>query len=198
MQIQEALGISYQQAAKMLAAFCDNNENFKKTAELAQHFATAFRAGNKLLTCGNGGSACDSMHFAEELTGRYRKNRKPLPALALADPSHITCVANDFGYDEVFARGVTAFGKSGDWLIVLSTSGNSKNVIRAVEEAKVLGVRTLGLLGKGGGQLKGQCDYEFIIEESTSDRIQELHMTILHILVEGVERVLFPEHYQTT
>ena len=135
------------------------------------------------------------MHFAEEFTGRYRKNRRALPVISLSDPSHITCVGNDFGFDQIFARGVDAFGKPGDILIGISTSGNSQNIINAVNLAKERQLGTIGLLGKDGGQLKGQCDVEFIIQEKTADRIQELHMTILHIIIEGVERILFPELY---
>ena len=141
------------------------------------------------------GSACDAMHFAEEFTGRYRKDRKPLPVMHLADPSHVTCVANDFGFEEIFSRNVEAFGKPGDWLVCLSTSGNSKNIIRAYESAKSIGVNTLALLGKSGGELKGKCDYEFVVPGKTADRIQEIHMLILHVLIEGIERELFPEHY---
>ena len=148
-----------------------------------------------MLICGNGGSNCDALHFAEEFTGRFRGNRRALPAISLSDSSHITCVGNDFGFDEIFARGVEAYGREGDLFVGLSTSGNSANVIRAVEEAKKLGMTTCVLLGKDGGTLKGMCDYEFIIPGKTSDRIQEIHMMILHIIIEGVERIMFPENY---
>jgi D-sedoheptulose 7-phosphate isomerase len=187
---------SYLEAIKTLQDFCQNEQNFTVTEKIAEAVAQAFKDGNKILACGNGGSACDAMHLCEEFTGQYRKYRKALPAIAIADPSHITCVGNDYGYNEVFARGVEAFGQSGDWLFALSTSGNSPNIIRAVEVAKAQGVKTVGLLGKDGGKLKGQCDYEFIVPAFTSDRIQEVHMTILHIIIEGVERRLFPENYK--
>tara|TARA_R110000868_G_scaffold158036_2_gene385750 strand:+ start:6761 stop:7339 length:579 start_codon:yes stop_codon:yes gene_type:complete len=190
-----AINQAYQDAISTLTTFCSDASHIAKTEALAAAFADTFNNNNKLLICGNGGSACDAMHFAEEFTGRYRANRKALPVIALTDASHITCVGNDFGFDEIFARGVEAFGQPGDWLIVLSTSGNSANIIRAVEEAKKQGVKTLALLGKDGGKLKGVCDEEFIIPADTSDRIQEVHMTILHIMIEGVERILFPEHY---
>ena len=135
------------------------------------------------------------MHFCEEFTGRYRKNRKPLPAISLTDPGYLTCTANDFGYDQVFARGVEAYGKPGDMLVVLTTSGNSENIIKAVQKAKEVGLKTVALLGKDGGQLKGQCDIEWIIPGTTADRIQEVHMTLLHILIESTERIMFPGLY---
>jgi len=155
---------------------------------LAQRFA----AGNKALICGNGGSACDAMHFAEELTGRFRNDRPPLPAIACTDVGHITCTANDYGFDHIFSRWVQALGRRGDILILLSTSGNSPNLIRAAESATAQGVQTLGLLGKGGGKLRPLCDQSITVPGDTSDRIQELHMMILHTLVEGVEHAMFP------
>jgi D-sedoheptulose 7-phosphate isomerase len=186
---------SYFEALSILKEFCNNEENFITTKKIADELAEAFEQGYKLLACGNGGSACDAMHLCEEFTGQYRNYRRALPAIALADAAFLTCVGNDFGYDEVFARGVEAYGQMGDWLFVLSTSGNSRNIIRAVEVAKQRNLRTVALLGKDGGKLKGQCDYEFIIPAMTSDRIQEIHMMILHIIIEGVERRLFPENY---
>ncbi len=193
--MKNALKQSYLDAQNLLIQFCQDDTNFSKTVEIAEAVAASFRAGNQLLTCGNGGSLCDAMHLAEELTGRYRKNRPALPAIALSDPAYLTCVGNDFGFDEIFSRGVEAFGKSGDWLFCLSTSGNSKNIIRAVEVAHQKGLKTVALLGKDGGHLKGKCDFEFIIQEKTSDRIQEVHMLILHVVIEGIERCLFSELY---
>jgi D-sedoheptulose 7-phosphate isomerase len=186
---------SYLEAQQVLNNFCNNQENFDKTTLIAKGLSAMFQNGNKVLSCGNGGSACDSMHFAEEFTGRYRGNRKALPALSLTDPSHITCVGNDFGFDDIFSRGVEAFGKKGDWIIGMSTSGNSANILKAFSKAKELGMTTVALLGKDGGKIKGMCDHEFIIPAKTSDRIQEIHMMILHIVIEGVERCLFPENY---
>jgi D-sedoheptulose 7-phosphate isomerase len=194
--MQKILAESFKDAAKLIDLFCENPENLPKVELLSEKFAEAFQKGNKLLICGNGGSACDAMHFAEEFTGRYRQDRRALPVIHLGDSGHVTCVANDYGYEEVFARGVEAYGKKGDWLIGLSTSGNSKNIIRAFEKAEEQGLHTLALLGKEGGLLKGRCHYELIIPGKTADRIQEVHMTILHILIEGVERILFPENYQ--
>lgn len=186
---------SYLEALETIKNFCATEENFSKTDAIAAALAKDFTDGKKLLACGNGGSACDAMHLCEEFTGQYRKHRRALPAISLTDASHITCVGNDFGFEEIFARGVEAFGQQGDWLVVLSTSGNSKNIIKAVEMAKQKGLVVVALLGKDGGKLKSQADYEFIIPAQTSDRIQEVHMTILHIIIEGVERALFPENY---
>ena len=135
------------------------------------------------------------MHFIEEFTGRFRKERRALPAISISDPSHITCVANDYGFDYIFSKGVEAYGQEEDMFIGISTSGNSTNVIKAVEEAKNKGLTTCALLGKDGGKLKGMCDYEFIVPGKTSDRVQEIHMMILHIIIEGVERIMFPENY---
>ena len=186
---------SYQEAAKIYKEFADNDENIKKTIQASEFLAKAFQIENKVLICGNGGSLTDAMHFAEELTGRFRKDRKPLPVIPIADPSHITCTANDFGFEEIFARGVEAYGKKDDVLIAISTSGNSINVIKAVEKAKKLEMKTVLLSGKNGGKLKGKCDYEFIVPAETTDRIQEVHIMILHIIIEGIEKILFPENY---
>lgn len=186
---------SFETAVNLFKDFIENEDNFIKTANISELIARTFQNGGKILICGNGGSATDAMHFAEEFTGKFRENRKALPAIALTDPSHITCVGNDFGFEEIFYRGVEAFGKKDDVLIGLSTSGNSENIIRAFQKAKENKMKTISLLGKDGGKLKGFCDYEFIIPAETSDRIQEIHMTILHIIIEGVERILFPENY---
>jgi D-sedoheptulose 7-phosphate isomerase len=154
------------------------------------------RSGGLLMACGNGGSMCDAMHFAEEWTGRFRKDRAAVPAVAFSDPSHLTCIANDFGYDEVFAREVEAYGKKGDLLVALSTSGSSRNVIRACEVARAKGVVTVGLLGKGGGELRERVDIPIVVPHATtSDRIQEIHIKVLHIAIEAVERELFPANY---
>ena len=186
---------SYEDTLELLKNFIAEEKEKKETEKVSKKLAEIFLEGNKVLICGNGGSNCDALHFAEEFTGRFRKDRRALPALAISDSSHITCVGNDYGFDDIFSRGVEAFGKKGDMFIGISTSGNSKNVIKAVEEAKKLGLITCVLLGKDGGALKGKCDYEFIIPGETSDRIQEVHMAILHIIIEGVERIMFPENY---
>lgn len=151
-----------------------------------------FQADGKILIAGNGGSLCDAMHFAEELTGQFRGRRKALPAIALSDPGHLTCVANDMGFADVFSRGVEAFGRPGDILILMTTSGNSQNLIKAALAAKEKNLKTIGFLGKCGGKLRGECDLEWIVPGfSYSDRIQEAHMTAIHIIIEMVEKRLF-------
>jgi D-sedoheptulose 7-phosphate isomerase len=187
---------SYIKTYNLLERFIKEEEKSNITEKVARDLAEAFENGNKALICGNGGSNCDALHFAEEFTGRFRGDRRALPAISLSDSSHITCVGNDYGFDYIFSRGVEAYGKEGDFFIGISTSGNSANVIKAVEAAKKLGLKTCLLLGKDGGKLKGMCDYEFIIPGETSDRIQEIHMMILHIIIEGVEKIMFPENYK--
>jgi D-sedoheptulose 7-phosphate isomerase len=152
--------------------------------------------GGLLMSCGNGGSMCDAMHFAEEWTGRFRKDRSALPAIAFSDPSQLTCIANDFGFEEVFARSVEAYGKKGDMLVAITTSGGSPNILKALEVAKKRGITTVGLLGKGGGKAKSMCDVSIVVPlATTSDRIQEIHIKVLHIVIEAVEREMFPANY---
>lgn len=160
-----------------------------------QLLVKTFREDGRVMSCGNGGSLCDSMHFAEELTGRYRKDRKPLGATSIMDPSHMSCVANDFGYEHIFSRFVEGWGKEGDTLLAISTSGNSANVIKATESAKAKGMKVIGLLGKEGGKLKDIVDIPLIVPSPITDRIQEIHIKCIHIMIEGVERDLFPENY---
>ncbi len=188
-------------ARRTLTAFMSEPSNLERIETVGELLAARFEAGNKVLVCGNGGSVCDAMHFAEELTGRFRKNRRSLPAIACTDAGHITCVANDYGFEFVFARWVEALGQDGDVLISLSTSGDSRNVLCAVAEARAKGMTTVSLLGKYGGLLRGQADHEWIVTppegaaEFYSDRIQEVHMMVLHTIIEVVERRLFPENY---
>jgi D-sedoheptulose 7-phosphate isomerase len=156
---------------------------------------SSLKIEGRILSCGNGGSMCDSMHFVEELTGRYRKDRKALSAMSMGDPSHITCVANDYGFEHIFSRHVDAWGRKGDTLLAISTSGNSQNVILATEEAKRKGMNVVGLLGKDGGKLKDMVDVPIIVDCPITDRVQEIHIKIIHIFIEGIERELFPEHY---
>jgi D-sedoheptulose 7-phosphate isomerase len=161
----------------------------------AAWIAECFRNQGKLLIAGNGGSLCDAMHFAEELTGQFRNSRPALAAIALADPGHLTCVSNDMGFDFVFARSIEALGKPEDLFIAMTTSGNSPNLTRAVKVAKNLRMKTIGFLGKTGGKMKGLCDLEWIVSGfSFSDRIQEAHMAAIHILIEQVEWDLFAQH----
>lgn len=159
--------------------------------------SSCFQNGGKLLLAGNGGSLCDASHFAEELTGFFRKKRRALPAIALSEPGHLTCVGNDIGFEHVFARALEAYGKRGDLFIGLTTSGNSLNMVRAFEQAKIMGLTTMAFLGRGGGKLRGQADLELIIEGfETSDRIQEAHMTAIHIMIELIEEHLFNQSHE--
>jgi len=158
----------------------------------SMQLAMCFRKGGKVLVAGNGGSLCDAMHFAEELTGQFRHPRKALPAIALSDPGHLTCTANDMGYEHVFARAIEALGKPEDIFIALSTSGNSPNLLAACKAAHAQGLSTISFLGKKGGKLKGRCHLEWIVDDFPfSDRIQEAHMTAMHIIVQMVEKELF-------
>lgn len=153
--------------------------------------ADCFKNGHKIIIAGNGGSLCDAMHFAEELTGFFRKSRQALPAIALSEPGHLTCVSNDLGFDSVFSRGVEAYGQPGDIFIGLTTSGNSPNIVKAIETAKSKNLHTIAFLGRGGGKLRGVADLELIIDGfETSDRVQEAHMAAIHILIEMVEILL--------
>jgi D-sedoheptulose 7-phosphate isomerase len=174
------------------AQVLQNRESLQFIEQLADLMVQCFLQKNKLLIAGNGGSLCDAIHFAEELTGQFRKKRPALPAIALADPGHMSCISNDMGFEEVFARGVEALGQKGDLLIVLTTSGNSLNLLRAVETAKIRSLKTVGFLGKTGGALKGICNLEWIVSDFPySDRIQEAHMAAIHVAIELVEHALF-------
>jgi D-sedoheptulose 7-phosphate isomerase len=196
MDAPTVIATSFAEAAETLNAFRASDACLAQVARFVDAAAETLERGGLLMSCGNGGSMCDAMHFAEEWTGRFRGNRAALPALAFSDPSQLTCIANDFGYDEVFARGVAAYGKEGDLLVCLSTSGDSPNVRRACAVAREKGIRTVGLLGKGGGALKDEVDVPIIVPSATtSDRIQEVHIKVLHIVIEAVERKLFPGNY---
>ncbi len=164
-------------------------EDTKAKLELAIEWsAQTIRNGGKLISAGNGGSMCDAQHFAEELTGRYRQDRPAYPAVAICDPSHLTCVANDYGYDCVFSRFIEGMGKPGDLFLGISTSGNSGNIIKACEVSKQLGLKTIMLLGKDGGKLKDLCDLPIIVPHGGfADRIQEVHTMIIHIMIRGIE-----------
>lgn len=158
--------------------------------------AQSMKNGGKVISAGNGGSMCDAMHFAEELTGRYRGNRPSLPAIAICDPSHITCVGNDYGFDFIFSRFVQGVGAKGDIFLGISTSGNSKNIIEACKVCKEKEMKSICLLGKDGGQLKDLCDVPLIVpHDGYADRIQEVHTAIIHIFIRGLESVLTDTHY---
>jgi D-sedoheptulose 7-phosphate isomerase len=183
------------EAQTTLNKFIEDEENLIKIEQAIALFVNSFKNKGRVFSCGNGGSMCDSLHFAEELTGRYRKDRAPLPATGISEAGHITCIANDFGFDHIFSRFVEAWGQTGDTLLAISTSGNSANVIKAVEVARVKGMKVVGLLGKDGGKLKSMVDVPLIIPCPITDRIQEVHIKCIHIFIEGIERELFPENY---
>jgi len=180
----------FEEAKNTLAAF-HVPENMEKIALAISWMSASLQNNGKIISCGNGGSMCDAMHFAEELSGRYRNNRKALAAVSISDPSHISCVANDFGYDFVFSRYVEGLGHSQDVLLGISTSGNSKNVILAVEAAKALGMKTIVLTGKDGGKLAEIADLEIRAPHTEyADRAQEIHIKVIHALIDGIERTL--------
>lgn len=194
--MQNLIKKALQTAQQELAHFVQSEHNLEQIEEIARHISKCYQQRGKVIIFGNGGSMCDAMHFAEELTGRFHRDREALPAIAISDPSHLTCVANDYGFEEVFARAVKAYAQSGDVVIGLSTSGNSANVLKALNTAQRLGCTTVALLGGDGGKIAGETDFELIVPATTSDRIQEIHAMILHILVELIEHELFylPEH----
>ena len=179
------------QAQQLLEKFLADTAHIYNIEKAAQLCAEAIRQGNKIISCGNGGSHCDAMHFAEELSGRYRDNRRALPAIAISDPSHISCVGNDYGYDYVFSRFIEGLGQEGDVLLGISTSGNSKNIIEAVKAARSKNMKVWLLLGKDGGKLKGQGDVEIIVPHfGYADRIQEIHIKIIHIVIMCIEQAV--------
>ncbi|NBX83564.1 SIS domain-containing protein [bacterium] len=189
--------IALEEARRLLEGFLSTPEQLERSDQFAAELVALYQRGGTLFVCGNGGSHCDAMHFAEEFTGRFRRDRRPLGALALGDPSHVTCVSNDMGFEHIFARQLEGLGRAGDLWVGLTTSGNSRNIGLALEVARKKGLRTIILSGKDGGALKGKADLEIIIPGNTSDRIQEMHMKIIHSVIEQVERSLFPENYQS-
>jgi D-sedoheptulose 7-phosphate isomerase len=179
---------NFEEAAKQLQAFASSDVSINKIEEAAGLIAEAFQNDKKVISCGNGGSMCDAMHFAEELSGRFRNNRRALPALSISDPSHITCAANDLGFEEIFSRYIEAIGVEGDVLLAVSTSGNSENILRAAAAAGEKKMKVIALTGKDGGKLSGLCDIEIRAPHSTyADRIQEIHIKIIHSLIHAVE-----------
>ena len=179
------------EAATVLNQFLADEANLDAIDRAAQLISDRFKAGGKVLSCGNGGSHCDAMHFAEELTGRFRENRPGYPAIAISDPSHLSCVGNDFGYEYVFSRYVEAVGRAGDVLLGISTSGNSGNIIRAVEAARANGMQVILLSGKDGGKMAGMADVEIRVPHfGFADRIQEIHIKVIHIMILLIERYM--------
>ncbi|MFC6221625.1 D-sedoheptulose 7-phosphate isomerase [Hymenobacter artigasi] len=179
------------EARAVLDRFLADPAHVASIAAAAELIAASLQSGGKVLTCGNGGSLCDAQHFAEELSGRYRQNRRALAAIALTEASHMTCVANDFGFEFVFSRYVEALGRPGDVLLAISTSGNSPNILRAAEAAKELGMKVVSLTGKDGGELAGLSDVEIRVPHSGyADRIQEIHIKAIHIMILLIEKLV--------
>ena len=184
------------EALGALQALLSDDATMRRIAEAGQLLADTFAAGGRAYSCGNGGSMCDAMHFAEELTGRFRDNRPGYAALAISDPSHLSCVGNDYGYEQVFARYVDAHGRAGDVLLAISTSGTSKNVVAAVEVAHRRGMKVIGLTGRPGTPIATLADVPIVTSAGRyADRVQELHIKVIHILIELVERSLAPANY---
>lgn len=179
----------FNEAHHVLVNYISDKNNFLCIERAGNAISRAFENGNKLIACGNGGSMTDAMHLAEELSGKFRNNRPSLPAMAVSDPSYLTCTANDFGFDVVFSRFVEGFGKTGDVLFAISTSGNSANVLKAAETARSKGMLVIGLTGKTGGKLAPLCDIEIRVpHQGYSDRIQEIHILVIHSIVNEIER----------
>ncbi|MDR2009844.1 MAG: D-sedoheptulose 7-phosphate isomerase [Bacteroidales bacterium] len=180
---------NFEEAIKVLQEFLENEVNLKNIETAGAIMANAIKNGGKIFSCGNGGSMCDAMHFAEELTGSFREKRKAIPAIAISDPAHITCTANDFGWNYVFSRYIEALGKKEDVLLAISTSGNSANIIEAAKTAGERGMKIVALTGKDGGLLKNMCDVEIRSPQSKySDRVQEIHIKVIHSLIEYIEQ----------
>ncbi|KQN49079.1 D-sedoheptulose 7-phosphate isomerase [Rahnella sp. R3(2024)] len=186
---QDIIRTELNEAAETLNKFISDPANIESIQRAAVLLADSFKAGGKVISCGNGGSHCDAMHFAEELTGRYRENRPGYPAIAISDVSHISCVGNDFGYEYIFSRYLEAVGQKGDVLLGISTSGNSANVIKAIEAARAKGMKVITLTGKDGGKMDGSADVEIRVPHfGFADRVQEIHIKVIHILILLIEK----------
>jgi len=179
------------EAEKLLTKIINQPAMINNINHAASLMMEAVKNKGKIISCGNGGSHCDAMHFAEELTGRYRDDRPPIPAIAISDPSHISCVSNDYGFDNIFSRFIDAMGQSNDILLGITTSGNSPNIIKAVESAKLKGMTTIILSGNDGGQVSKMSNVSIVVPfTGYSDRIQEIHIKIIHILILLIEKQL--------
>lgn len=179
----------FQEAQKVLNDFLSNEENIHSIEKAGAAMVSAIQQGGKIISCGNGGSMCDAMHFAEELTGRYRNDRPSIGAISISDPSHMSCVGNDYGYNFVFSRYLQGVGRKGDVLLAISTSGNSANVLEAAKTAKEMGITVVGLTGKDGGKLAPLCDVEVRVPwNGYADRVQEIHIKVIHSLIDYIER----------
>jgi D-sedoheptulose 7-phosphate isomerase len=184
----------FTEAKEVLEIFISNPANFVSIELAGKMLLESIKSGGQIISCGNGGSMSDAMHFAEELSGRYRNDRPALPAIAISDPTHLSCVANDYGYAFVFSRMIEAIGRTGDVLVAISTSGNSENVLKAIEAAKLKGIKVIGLTGKDGGKMSELCDVEIRAPKSNyADRAQEIHIKIIHSLIDYVEYGLNPD-----
>ncbi|MBP5244352.1 MAG: D-sedoheptulose 7-phosphate isomerase [Succinivibrio sp.] len=176
---------------KVLNDFIEQKDTREVIEKAIYMMTDSIKNNGKIISAGNGGSMCDAMHFAEELTGRYRNDRPAYPAIAICDPSHISCVGNDYGYDYIFSRFLEGMGFKGDVFLGISTSGNSKNIIEACRVCKEKGLKSIVLLGKDGGKLKDLCDLPIIVPHfGYADRIQEVHTMIIHIMIRGIEEIL--------
>jgi D-sedoheptulose 7-phosphate isomerase len=179
------------EAQSVLEKFISDDKNFEKIKSAGDIFVDALNNGGKIISCGNGGSMCDAMHFAEELTGRFRDDRRAIGAVSVSDASHLTCVGNDYGFDKIFSRYVEGVGRESDVLLAISTSGNSKNILNAIDAAKEKGMKVVGLTGKDGGKMASVCDVEIRSPQSKySDRVQEIHIKVIHTLIDYIERNL--------
>ena len=191
MHLPDLIRAELTEARTVLDQFLADDANLTRIAQAAELVAASLNHGGKVLTCGNGGSLCDAQHFAEELSGRYRQDRRALAAIALTEASHMTCVANDFGFEFVFSRFVEALGRPGDVLLAISTSGNSPNILRAAEAARAAGMKVVSLTGKDGGQLASLSDIEIRVPHfGYADRIQEVHIKVIHILIMLIEKLV--------
>lgn len=189
--LQPLIRKSLEEARQVIDRFIADEKNLHHIEQAGKIMAEAITSGRKIISCGNGGSMCDAMHFAEELSGRFRDDRRAVAALSISDPSHITCAANDYGFESIFSRYVEAIGQKGDVLLAISTSGRSGNVIKAAEIAREKGMKVVALTGKTGGELAGIADIEIRVDhKGYSDRIQEIHIKVIHILIEIIEKHL--------
>jgi D-sedoheptulose 7-phosphate isomerase len=187
----EQVQANLSEAALVLHNFAASEENIARVAEAAKLMSASIAAGGKIISCGNGGSMCDAMHFAEELSGRFRNDRRALPAIAASDPSHLSCVANDYGFDRAFARFVEALGNRGDVLLAISTSGNSPSIVHAAEAARAQGLTVVALTGRSGGKLAPMANLSICVaHDGYADRVQELHIKIIHTLIQLIEKNL--------
>ena len=187
---QKQIADQFFEAVEILQKF-NISENHEKIAKAGEIMTSGILNGGKIISCGNGGSMCDAMHFAEELTGRYRNDRKSIPAISISDPSHITCVGNDYGFDSIFSRFIEGVGSENDVLLAISTSGNSENILNAIHAAKNKGMKIIGLTGKTGGSMANLCDVEIRAPHSNyADRAQEIHIKVIHTLIEYIENNL--------